>query len=463
MPADSTNPTNTSRDTSLPAIPQSRFRKSVLGSRLFFIFYLIVTSLLCTEGALRVVGWVQGKALRGRSQGWESIWAFSPELHHRLAANGMIRHRGYEYDYIWTNNSLGMRDRERTLVKDSNTFRALFLGDSMVQGQGVPLDDTIAATLESRLNRQKREKRIEVWNCGVFGYGPMLEDFYLHKLIDSASPDIVLVAFTLENDVGDDYFYTHAAHYGPSGEFSYFDDHTWPWTKINEALDSQAQTDTILKPTEIGGLSHAHLAWDSLKRNVLSHSRIFQTLRDWKAHSEYDRNYRTRREREFALVRERQADIEYDSGLVNYPVLTLEQRLEYWKTSVKYLRDMAALSRSHGIPFVLVVIPPYQRLSGETIFDEPYQVLDEFGSQAGISVIQLLPDFLKVRLNELYFRYDRHWTRGGNRLAATVVDRELRRLNCLPKETSAATTNGSPAPERKRVARSKNTKPTVTG
>jgi hypothetical protein len=390
---------------------------------------LIVTSLLCTEGALRVVGWFQSKALQGRPQGWETIWAFSPELHHRLLPNGMIHHRTFEYNYLWTNNSFGMRDRERSLTKDSNTFRILFLGDSMVQGQGVPAEQTLTARLETTLNRPPRSKRLEVWNAGVFGYSPMLEDLYLHQMMGSTSPDMVLEAVTLENDVGEDYFYSHIAHCSTSSEFKCFDDQLWPWSKIVEALGSKKAPETDSKTAGAGAGSLLFL-----REHVLNHSRIFEVLKGWESEHRGNLNYAARRESEFALVRERKTEIGYDLGLINYPLLTREQRLEYWKVSEKYLSDMTMVCRARGIPFVLVVIPPYQRLTGETTFDEPYQILEDFGREYSVPVIQLLPDFLKRKPEELYYKYDRHWTRDGNQLAAAVVGRELRRLSLLPAE-----------------------------
>ena len=87
-------------------------------------------------------------------------------------------------------------------------------------------------------------------------------------------------------------------------------------------------------------------------------------------------------------------------------------------------------------PFVVVVIPPYQRLSGELTFDEPYEILDEFGRRAGIPIVQLLPHFQRLPVDETYYHYDRHWTPKGSQLAAEVLGRDLRRLNLLPPEAA---------------------------
>ena len=97
---------------------------------------------------------------------WSAVYEFCPSRHHCLKPNGHYRHTGYEFDYEWNNNSLGMRDREHRMRKDPGLLRMLFLGDSFVQGHGVRLEDTVVARLEARMGS------VEIFNAGVFGYSP---------------------------------------------------------------------------------------------------------------------------------------------------------------------------------------------------------------------------------------------------------------------------------------------------
>ena len=81
---------------------------------------------------------------------------------------------------------------------------------------------------------------------------------------------------------------------------------------------------------------------------------------------------------------------------------------------------------------ILLVIPPVERLNGESDFDEPYEVLEEFGRNLGVPVINLLSGFQGLPIDSIYYHYDYHWTPAGHRRAAEVVDRELRHLEVLP-------------------------------
>ena len=140
--------------------------------------------------------------------------------------------------------------------------------------------------------------------------------------------------------------------------------------------------------------------------------------------------YRKQNERERKLVQERRDDIRINLGLVNYPVLDRKQRLKYWKLSQGYLADIHRLCKMRGIPMVLVVIPVLD--PGVNWFKEPYEVLDQIGRDLSIPVIQLLPEFQKWPPERLEYKIDLHWNSEGNRLAAAILDRELRKLNLLP-------------------------------
>jgi hypothetical protein len=144
--------------------------------------------------------------------------------------------------------------------------------------------------------------------------------------------------------------------------------------------------------------------------------------------------YRKRKERKQKLTQDRRDDIRINLGLVNYPVLDRKQRLEYWKLSKGYLADIHRLCNMRGVPMVLVVIPVLD--PGVNQFKEPYEILDNIGRDLSIPVVQLLPEFQKWPPERLEYKLDRHWNSEGNRLAATILDRELRKLNLLPPTQS---------------------------
>ena len=379
-----------------------------------------VVSLLMVEGFLRLRERLRNETPTASTFD-EAIYTFDPARHHRLIPNGRYRHASYEFDYVWANNSLGMRDREHPLRKPPETFRIFVLGDSFIQGYGVLLEETMVHRLETGLNQPGRPA-IEVLNGGIFGYSPMLEYAYLHEVIDSLQPDLVIVAFFLGNDVGDDNFYHRTAHFAPDGETFSFDDHRWPWSLIADQLERKSGSDSNEASAASDGGGPPTL------RDVLRQSRTLALLKNRFG----QRSYPEHREREFALVREHRGDIRYDLAAVNYPVRTREERLAWWGTSLDYLAKIAALCRAHDARMVLLVIPPLERFLGETDLAEPYDILEDFGRRLSVPVINLLPEFVADDPQSLYYKFDRHWNRDGHRVAAGIVERKLRGLNVLP-------------------------------
>jgi hypothetical protein len=402
-----------------PAHGRGRQRAKLWLFRLCAVGLSLGLCAVAAEIVMRLRDRVRGPAVAAGG-GFESVYAFSPTRHHRLIPNGRYQHSAYEFDYLWTNNALGMRDRERPIDKAPGTFRIFVLGDSFVQGHGVTLSDTLTMRLEASLNQPPRRARIEVLNGGVFGYSPFLEALYLREVIDTVRPDLVIVGFFLGNDVGEDSFYGRIAHLSSDGTPPTFVDREWPWSAIVDGLDE-------------GPLPEADAPFaDRLRADAtraLHHLRLSTLL----ATPLQALPYPERRAREFGFVQQHRGDPRYDLGLINYPVGSRSERQAYWDISQRNLAAIAELCRAHGTQMMLLVIPPFERLTGETRFDEPYEVLDDFGGRLGIPVIELLPDFLSAQPTDLYYSYDRHWTPQGHERAAAVVDRTLRQLEVLPE------------------------------
>jgi len=123
---------------------------------------------------------------------------------YKLAKNsrGVFRDTQNEYIARADTNSLGMRDYEYG-EKGENTFRILVLGDSFTFGAGVEFEDTFVKQLESILRQKNDGKKYEVINAGVMGYGTDQEYYYLKEWGFKLKPDLVIVAFYIQNDVED--------------------------------------------------------------------------------------------------------------------------------------------------------------------------------------------------------------------------------------------------------------------
>lgn len=102
------------------------------------------------------------------------------------------------HDYEGTSNSLGFRDRERSVTRESGVFRILILGDSIAAGQGVRrFEDTFPPLLEGLLRDGGLEA--EVLNFAVTGYNTQQEVETLRDKGLVFEPNLVLVSYCLND------------------------------------------------------------------------------------------------------------------------------------------------------------------------------------------------------------------------------------------------------------------------
>ena len=104
-------------------------------------------------------------------------------------------------------NSAGFRDREYAVDKPTGTYRIVVLGDSIAFGycdeeRSIPLEQTFSEVLETRLATTPLagHASVEVLNFGVSGYDTTQEVELLAEKALAYSPDLVLVAYCL-NDI----------------------------------------------------------------------------------------------------------------------------------------------------------------------------------------------------------------------------------------------------------------------
>jgi len=98
-------------------------------------------------------------------------------------------------------NSLGFRDKELSLRKDSDVFRIICMGDSVTFGWPTKVEDTYPKILEKLLNSHFPKKKFEVFNAGVPGYTSYQGLVWLKKDILRYSPDLIIVYYGI-NDAG---------------------------------------------------------------------------------------------------------------------------------------------------------------------------------------------------------------------------------------------------------------------
>lgn len=130
---------------------------------------------------------------------------FDPILDHSLVPNSDCRFKTKEWDVDFKVNAQGLRDNNYSLQKPLDTFRILMLGDSFVEGFGVNIEDTYGKILEKSLN-ENSSKKIEVINAGVSGWSPLSEYLYLREYGMLYQPDLVVLNLNA-TDFFDDYDY----------------------------------------------------------------------------------------------------------------------------------------------------------------------------------------------------------------------------------------------------------------
>jgi hypothetical protein len=97
-------------------------------------------------------------------------------------------------------NSQGFRGEE--LAPPGESTRVVVYGDSFIQGDFSPTEDTFTERLKAKLAR-KMGKKIEVVNAGVAGYGPDQELRRMEDELPVLKPNLVIVAIYAGNDFGD--------------------------------------------------------------------------------------------------------------------------------------------------------------------------------------------------------------------------------------------------------------------
>lgn len=116
-------------------------------------------------------------------------------------------------------NSHGFRDREFPVAKPPGTFRIVVLGDSIVWGHRLPLEDTFAKQLEGLLNaRPGPGPTYEVLNFGVSGYSARQEVGIFRARAAAFQPDLVIVGFC----VNDEYYSSVEGDFLDGGSGSLF-------------------------------------------------------------------------------------------------------------------------------------------------------------------------------------------------------------------------------------------------
>lgn len=313
-------------------------------------------------------------------------------------------------------NSLGYRDRERSVHKAEGTFRIALLGDSFVEAFQVSQDDTLAAILERRLNADCSgpAARFEVLNFGVSGFGTAEELETFRHRASRFQPDLVLLNLYTSNDL-----YDNSPELDPEPN------------RLRYALGPHG---------ELMRLSF-RVSDNALKRWLRAHSYAYLLVRD--------------RIKTFGALRKALAAMSMMQDQVD---AASEQRARQALTGVQYLRqrppaverawqltealiaEFRLESRKRSAGFAVIVIPNKEEVltrdsatntDPKRDYQQSLRTIDKVCGGLGIECLQLADVFRAGSVDELYFPLDGHWTPKGHALGAGATFEWLRRSNLV--------------------------------
>lgn len=167
--------------------------------RFILVFIGIVIGLSMLEGSIRLFD-MAPRIFRLSIYEEESVFQTStnPLLGYTLKPNFRSTSTNCDHYFPYTNQH-GQRDVERELEKPPGVKRVVMLGDSVVAGSGVcDLEQGLSRNLERNL----KDKNIEILNFGVPGYCTLSEVAYLKSFGLQFNPDSVAVVY-VSNDFVD--------------------------------------------------------------------------------------------------------------------------------------------------------------------------------------------------------------------------------------------------------------------
>lgn len=102
-------------------------------------------------------------------------------------------------------NGDGSRDREHSIIKPPDTFRIAVLGDSFAEAFQVDREKAFWAVMERKLESCASfgGRKVEVINFGQSGMGTAMELLALRHRAWKYSPDLIVLALFIGNDISD--------------------------------------------------------------------------------------------------------------------------------------------------------------------------------------------------------------------------------------------------------------------
>ena len=324
-----------------------------------------------------------------------------PHRHHALVPNSYAEIRQRDFAYIQRVNSLGLRGRETTIEKPAGTRRILMLGDSFTMGKGVEDDQTFSALIEVSLQASLAAcggGSMEVLNGGVDSYAPILSYIQFERELARLAPDLVVL---------------NLDHSDLVQEAAY----------RKQAVRAEDGTIIAVPGASRSSLYGRFLSWTSrhlyFTRALLVYVNRAMDHREISVRrvvNEFGREH-------FAHTLEGDVD-----------------RTAQWEDVFDSIDRIKRLANSIGADFLLTTYPWAHQFGdtgwvpgryafmkkGERTSDVTQKTIRQRSAALGIDLFEALPVFERYQGSEpLYFAYDPHWTKAGQRVMAEGLGRYI--------------------------------------
>ena len=324
----------------------------------------------------------------------------SPYYHHDFLPNQNAETKWGEQRYRVFTNSLGFRDRAvRHVPLASKQKRILLLGDSFIEGMGVPYENSVAGILGASL----KADGTEVLNAAALSYSPKLYFLKTRYLIEQKHLTFdEMYVFIDISDPHDEIIYK----YWEPGSGSVF-------ASGLRALNKFSQKHSFL-----------YGFW-ATRRRLSSENAINNVF---PAEGSADARFWLQDLKEYM----RRAEPEKDRFLwPNKPSALDEWGKEGLSLCGQYMTEIQKLCAQHGIRLTIVVYPtPYQLTSGN-LAGIPVTFWRTFAEEHRIDFLNLFPAFIgseppETVYSNYFIKGDIHWNEAGNRHVAEAVLQHIR-------------------------------------
>jgi len=322
-------------------------------------------------------------------------------------------------------NSHGFRDRERSYEKGKDVFRIVVLGDSMIEALQVPLEQTFIDVFQRMLNSES-DKRFEVINLGVSGFGTGQEYLTLKYYGLNYQPDLIILAFFLFNDIRNNSLTLDSKYSGRS-----INDRSIPYFVLNngeiEELSFRIGKRKIIK-TFLARLfpNIYYLIGDSVRApwlvNLLWEMGLTDSVNSFKK-KDISKSY-------YLYAEKYTPEWGNAWGVTKALILKMAKELEMNKIRLLVVVISSEVEFRPDMWDKTLDEDPSMRLL-EFDLKKPERILSSFLEANGIDYLLLQPGFEKYTKEtgkDLHFHYvyDNHWNANGNAVAAQLVYSKLK-------------------------------------